>query len=112
MEHIKKEQTILFITEKKIEHLKQVGGVDGKDAIRRIIDRVFSVQLQSKLNMKGTGRKIGIEDKFIWKVIKESVFAIFPLNKEAEVREKASVKLKNAPGRKSGDGRKTQNTEK
>ncbi|XP_065659858.1 uncharacterized protein LOC136083878 [Hydra vulgaris] len=97
---------------KIIEHLKQVGGVDGKDAIRRIIDRVFSVQLQSKLNMKGTGHKLGIEDKLIWKVIKESVFAIFPQVREAEIRERASVKLKNAPGRKSGDRRKIQNTDK
>ena len=42
----------------------------------------------------------------------ESVFAIFPQVREAEIRERASVKLKNAPGRKSGDGRKIQNTDK
>nr|XP_012562455.2 uncharacterized protein LOC105847421 [Hydra vulgaris] len=90
---------------KIVEHLKQVGGVDGKDATRRIPDRLFSVELQSNLNMKGTGQKYGIEDKLIWKIMKESVLVIFPLVSEAEIRQKVSVKLKNAPGRKSGGGR-------
>ncbi|XP_047135620.2 uncharacterized protein LOC124812723 [Hydra vulgaris] len=90
-----------------IEMLKCVGGNDCGEMVRNILDRLFSISVMSKMNMKGSSRqgeaKIAFKNLEFFSLIQEVVTRQFSNVSTKALRAAIGNKLKNAPGQLKRD---------
>ncbi|XP_047139406.1 uncharacterized protein LOC105849747 isoform X5 [Hydra vulgaris] len=90
-----------------IEMLKCVGGNDCGEMVRNILDRLFSISVMSKMNMKGSSRqgeaKIAFKNLEFFSLIQEVVTRQFNNVSTKALTAAIGNKLKNAPGQLKRD---------
>ena len=57
-----------------MKRLREFGGCDYKDHTRIVLNKLFSCEMMSEVNLKGNDKKIGITDTEILKVIDGKLF--------------------------------------
>ncbi|XP_053385097.1 uncharacterized protein LOC128550310 [Mercenaria mercenaria] len=87
-----------------IQKLSLVGGINVKDNVKRILEKLMSNELMSKFNMKGNRQKMAFEKTGLIKVVQASAMKTFATT-EQDVNVAVAGCLKYAPDRRGGTGR-------
>ena len=91
----------------QIAALSSVGGRDLKSVVKGVLNKIFSVQIQGKITLTGTGVNIewGFRNGPLEKAIMAGISASFPPATEHEIRQAMANRLRYAVDQKGGLGR-------
>ena len=75
----------------QMKRSQKFAGCDYKDNTRNVLNKLFSCKMMSEINLKENGKKVGITDMEILKVIEFSITSFQLLNIELEPKKLETI---------------------